>query len=250
MRASRMLRASSAAKLAAGALLVTLPTAGGILASDSAVARGAQANAKTTTEQTFSKHASDRRPARKRKISTGLLVSHFVVQRRAIASPSGSTVNVHGDLTPGEPGAEVKLIARAGRQWRTVATGRTHRNGRFLIRYRVHRVGATSLRVSFPGNRRARRTSAPVGQVVGLEPIVASWYYDAGNTACGFHATYGVANKTLPCGTKVTLSYGRRTVVATVDDRGPYIYGRSFDLNQTTARYLGMLGVGTVLVSV
>jgi rare lipoprotein A (peptidoglycan hydrolase) len=78
---------------------------------------------------------------------------------------------------------------------------------------------------------------------------VASWYDDVGNTACGFHATYGVANKTLPCGAKVTLSYGGRTVVSTVDDRGPYVYGRSFDLNQNTARYLGMWGVAQVLAS-
>ena len=35
---------------------------------------------------------------------------------------------------------------------------------------------------------------------------MASWYYDdAGATACGFHAHYGVANRTLPCGTKVRL---------------------------------------------
>jgi rare lipoprotein A (peptidoglycan hydrolase) len=81
-------------------------------------------------------------------------------------------------------------------------------------------------------------------------PEVASWYYDAGNTACGFHATYGVANRSLPCGTKVTISYGGRSVLATVDDRGPYVYGRSFDLNQNTARALGVYGVAQVLTSV
>ena len=102
----------------------------------------------------------------------------------------------------------------------------------------------------FAGSHRARPHPRSAGQIVALAPIVASWYYDAGNTACGFHATYGVANKTLPCGTKVTLSYGGRTVVATVDDRGPYVYGRTFDLNQNTARYLGMWGVGTVFASV
>ena len=100
------------------------------------------------------------------------------------------------------------------------------------------------------GDARLRAASAAAGRIVGLEPTVASWYYDAGNTACGFHATYGVANKTLPCGTKVTISYGGRTVVATVDDRGPYVYGRTFDLNQTTARYLGMSGVAQVMASV
>ncbi len=76
-----------------------------------------------------------------------------------------------------------------------------------------------------------------------LEPYVASWYYDQGDTACGFHATYGVANKTLPCGTKVTIAYDGHTVVAEVDDRGPYVYGRDFDLGESTAHALGMSGV-------
>jgi rare lipoprotein A (peptidoglycan hydrolase) len=79
-----------------------------------------------------------------------------------------------------------------------------------------------------------------------MTPTVASWYYDEGDTACGFHAEYGVANKTLPCGTKVTLRYGGHSVTATVDDRGPFIYGRSYDLDQRTASALGMWGVATV----
>jgi rare lipoprotein A (peptidoglycan hydrolase) len=85
-----------------------------------------------------------------------------------------------------------------------------------------------------------------VMRAVEMTPVVASWYYDEGDTACGFHAEYGVANKTLPCGTRVTLNYAGHTVVATVDDRGPFIYGRSFDLDQKTAQALGMWGVATV----
>ena len=77
----------------------------------------------------------------------------------------------------------------------------------------------------------------------------ASWYEDAGNTACGYHATYGVANKSLPCGTKVKIRYGGRSVTATVDDRGPYVGGRDWDLSQTTAGALRFGGVGTIWVS-
>ncbi len=84
---------------------------------------------------------------------------------------------------------------------------------------------------------------------VSLSPTVASWYYDGGSTACGFHAQYGVANRTLPCGTHVIMRYGGHTVVATVDDRGPFIYGRTFDLSQSTAGALGMWGVATVYAS-
>lgn len=66
-----------------------------------------------------------------------------------------------------------------------------------------------------------------------IQHAEASWYYDGGSTACGFHAGFGVANRTLPCGTKVTFYYGSRAVKAEVDDRGPFIYSRLWDLNQT-----------------
>ena len=58
-----------------------------------------------------------------------------------------------------------------------------------------------------------------------------------------------MANKSLPCGTKVTFRHGGREVTATVDDRGPFVGGRSWDLNQNTAAALGFGGVGPVLAS-
>lgn len=75
---------------------------------------------------------------------------------------------------------------------------------------------------------------------------VASWYYDAGETACGFHAHYGVANLSLPCGTHVSFEYEGRRVETIVDDRGPYVSGRTWDLNQNTAEALNFTGVGVV----
>jgi rare lipoprotein A (peptidoglycan hydrolase) len=47
----------------------------------------------------------------------------------------------------------------------------------------------------------------------------------------------------------VTFAYAGRVVTATVDDRGPYVGGRDYDLNQNTAGALGMGGVATVLAS-
>lgn len=94
--------------------------------------------------------------------------------------------------------------------------------------------------------RSARAQDSARAQTDQMVPAVASWYYDEGDTACGFHAHYGVASRTLPCGTQVQLRYGARTVTATVDDRGPYVYGRSFDLGLSTARALGMSGVVTL----
>jgi rare lipoprotein A (peptidoglycan hydrolase) len=56
----------------------------------------------------------------------------------------------------------------------------------------------------------------------------------------------GVANLSLPCGTRVEFFYGGRSVEAEVDDRGPYVGGRTWDLNQSVAGALGFSGVGTV----
>ena len=98
----------------------------------------------------------------------------------------------------------------------------------------------------FAGDVRNGSVQGAAGTLTGFTESVASWYNDGGSTACGFHAYYGVANVTLPCGTKVTFHYGGRTVNAVVDDRGPYVGGRRWDLNQNTAAALGFGGVGTV----
>jgi len=240
MRAKRILRAPSAMR--SGALTLTLTAAAVVSGSVAAGALAASTGSGTPTKTPAIRHQVALR-------SYPAVRSHLLVHADHVALPLGSTVVVHGLLEPRRRGAEVKLIERAGRNWRTLAVGRTGGRGGFGIRYRVSSAGTTPIRVAFSGSRRARAVSAAAGKIVALDPIIASWYYDAGNTACGFHATYGVANKTLPCGTKVTLSYGGRTVVATVDDRGPYVYGRTYDLNQNTARYLGMWGVGQVFAS-
>jgi rare lipoprotein A (peptidoglycan hydrolase) len=76
---------------------------------------------------------------------------------------------------------------------------------------------------------------------------VASVYNDKGGTACGFHARYGVAHKTKPCGYHVRFRYHGHEVTATVDDRGPYIAGRTWDLAESTQRALRFpMGVDTV----
>ncbi len=56
----------------------------------------------------------------------------------------------------------------------------------------------------------------------------------------------GVANKTLPCGSQVTLRYGDRTLSVRVIDRGPYVAGREFDLTEATKRALGFGDTGEV----
>ena len=179
MRASRRSRMPGAAQLVTGVFLITLPVVGLIIGKQlSGCKRGANAPAESPP------------PLR------GLA---FRGQTRRDRAPEWQ--HHRGTRLPASQAAqraEVKLVARAGGSWRTLATGRTRRGGRFGIRYRVRGVGATPVRVSFDGGAGHRAPPRLPGKIVGLQPTVASWYDDAGNTACGFHSTYGVANKTFP----------------------------------------------------
>lgn len=72
------------------------------------------------------------------------------------------------------------------------------------------------------------------------QSAVASWYDDSGVTGCGFHAAYGIATFVVGCGGTVTLrGPGGRVVRATRDDSGPYVSGRTFDLDPVTRDALG-----------
>ena len=94
-----------------------------------------------------------------------------------------------------------------------------------------------------------------VRRVTAFYEAGASYYgpglYGSG-MACGgtlMPGTLGVAHKTLPCGTRVTLRYHGHTVTVPVVDRGPYVAGRDFDLTTATRDRLHFPGVGTVLAS-
>ena len=73
----------------------------------------------------------------------------------------------------------------------------------------------------------------------------ASWYNDrSGRTASGMRVHYGIAHRTLPFGTQVQITNpaNGRSVNAVVTDRGPFIKGRTLDVNQNVARALGFSG--------
>lgn len=82
----------------------------------------------------------------------------------------------------------------------------------------------------------------------------ASWYgpgFIGNPLGCSHYgslktSTWGVAHRTLPCGTSVTVCYHRRCATAPVVDRGPYAAGRVLDLTAAVARYIGLGGVDLV----
>lgn len=189
--------------------------------------------------------AQAREAAAPRQIQHVTVTAALQVSPRGQGTLDGQRIGVWGRLLPELRGRVVTLQSRFGSHWRTVARTRTGRHGGFTLRF-APAPGTHDLRVRFSGDASNATSTAYAGNATGFEQAQASWYEDAGQTGCGFHATYGVANKSLPCGTKVTLSYGGRTVQAVVDDRGPYVGGRTFDLNQNTAAALGFAGVATV----
>jgi rare lipoprotein A len=89
--------------------------------------------------------------------------------------------------------------------------------------------------------------------------VTASWYgrgFNGNHTASGevFHQTdLTAASKTLPLGShvKVTNLANGRSVIVRINDRGPFVSGRSIDLSRTAAERIGMAreGVGTVKIS-
>lgn len=117
---------------------------------------------------------------------------------------------------------------------------------RFLICSRIkanqpvdHRVWARS--VAANAQRRSLASNP-------YSSAVASVYDAAGGPiACGGDSYgLGVANKTLPCGTRVEVCFNG-CVIATVFDRGPYIAGRDWDLSRAVENAIGFpFGVATI----
>jgi rare lipoprotein A len=60
------------------------------------------------------------------------------------------------------------------------------------------------------------------------------------------------AHRSLPFGTKLRVTHSGRSVVVTVNDRGPFIRGRVLDLSTGAARAVGLTGrgVGRVVAEV
>jgi rare lipoprotein A (peptidoglycan hydrolase) len=185
------------------------------------------------------------------KTPTALRVSH--VSRDVLA---GRNVLVRGVLTPAGAGRAVSLqVSKRGGGWTKVDHDRTDGHGRYQLVWHATHTGTRRVRVHFGGTRDLRSTRKLAGQARIYRRAVASWYGPGlygQHLACGgtlTAGTLGVANKTLPCGTKVTLHYRGRTVRVPVVDRGPYVGGREFDLTAATKARLRFGSTGVVMTT-
>ena len=128
----------------------------------------------------------------------------------------------------------------------------------------IHRYQQKATR-NLPINRRAKRRKRV--RVAALTPAslrttstsyrsggLASYYWRGQRVASGGRFNPNAmtaAHKTLPFGTKVKVTNRNngRSVVVTINDRGPFIRGRVIDLSKGAAKVIKMTGAGVVPVS-
>jgi rare lipoprotein A (peptidoglycan hydrolase) len=89
-------------------------------------------------------------------------------------------------------------------------------------------------------------TSTPTPATKVPKTALATWFgpgFYGQHTACGqtlTPATVGVANRKLPCGTLVKVTYHGQGLTVPVVDRGPYANGADWDLTAAAAQSLGI----------
>jgi rare lipoprotein A len=176
-------------------------------------------------------------------------VADVATDRRRLDVVAGRRASVTGRTRPAIAGRPVLLQRRSGNGWVTVARTTSRAGGAFTLRFRPREPTSARVRLLVDAFRRQ------IGRLNVYRRTSVSWYGPGlyGNKlSCGgtlTPGTLGVAHKTLPCGTRVTLRHGHRVVRVPVVDRGPYVGGREFDLTAATRARLGFGGVGSVLVA-
>jgi peptidoglycan lytic transglycosylase len=186
------------------------------------------------------------------KSSAVRISSHVSLHLSRHSLLDGRSVVLRGRVRPG--GAHrVKVVVRGPDG--SVFHAASKPNGAFVLPWSPGRVGTYSFRVYGIHNRQTRGSTSVARRLTAYRPAAASYYGPGlygGALACGGTlqpGTLGVANKTLPCGTRVKLRYRGRSVTVPVVDRGPYVAGRDFDLTAATKARLGFPDIGVLLSS-
>jgi rare lipoprotein A len=225
------------------------------------------------------------RKAIRRMVVPGLCAGMLALPAAAAAAPNGGTVAPGGAPQPPAPtatggalavtpstllerqvalvsgavpaaaaGQGVWLQVRQGKSpWITVAHAAAAAAGSFTIAWRTSRAGQLELRVV--GSNVATISSATATPQVALSvyaPVIATWYgpgFYGNHTACGETLTrsiVGLADRTLPCGTPVSIVYNGESLTLPVIDRGPFANGATLDLTHAAAEELGLTETSTV----
>lgn len=248
---------SSRAVLVAGATAALTAVTPAVAAAPAATSGGVSASsggASTTAAAVSPASAEDRGTAAGSAAKPSRVRPEIKVTTARAAGLVGNRAVYAGRIVGAKSGDQVRLDLRGKRSWSAVATARVSSEGRFRVAKQISSVGDRAARVRVVASEHVEGTHRRVKRVHGFRKSHAS-YFGPGlygtALACGGRLsprTKGVAHKTLPCGTRVTLRYGKRQVTTKVVDRGPYIPGREWDLTAATRNQLGFGDVGQVWV--
>jgi rare lipoprotein A len=132
------------------------------------------------------------------------------------------------------------------------AKSRHHHHG-----YRHHHASNASESSSNSSSRGSwRDANASIGSGRSFSGMASFYGNESGSkTASGQHFNQNAmtcAHRSLPFGTKLRVTRGDRSVIVTVNDRGPFVRGRVLDLSTGAARAIGLTsaGVGRVTAEV
>ena len=194
---------------------------------------------------------------------SGLLTRRLRFSGTAPASDAGQVVEIERAVpaSTGTSGSE---------SWQPIAEAPVASGGSFSVIWKANHSGQLSLKaVVVPsssagtasaggGSGGTGASSSPSGpatsalNIVVYRPAVATFYgpgFYGHKTACGQtlrRNTLGIASRTLPCGTKVSVLYRGHAISVPVIDRGPFANHAQWDLTEATAKALGMTGTTTI----
>ncbi|MCL2715784.1 MAG: septal ring lytic transglycosylase RlpA family protein [Alphaproteobacteria bacterium] len=117
-------------------------------------------------------------------------------------------------------------------------------------------IGATSTDAAARSRHRHHSHSMAVSPGYTFSGVASYYGNEAGRrTASGQRFNQNAmtaAHRSLPFGTRLRVSHGGRSIVVTINDRGPFIRGRVLDLSAGAARAIGLThsGVGRITAEV
>jgi hypothetical protein len=156
---------------------------------------------------------------------------------------------VNGSLPVAQAGrtVEIELLgARTSWSWQPVAKTQVRQDGSYSASWKPTHAGKFEVRALIEQPGAALAGASPTISVIVYRPARATLYgpgFYGKRTACGTvlrRWTIGVANRTLPCGTRVAVYYGGQMLVVPVIDRGPYANGADWDLTMATGAALSI----------
>ena len=194
---------------------------------------------------------------------TVLVATGTITVRMRPVTLLGDVLNFRGVAPASDAGATavIETLDAATGAWTATSEAKVGPRGQFVASWRTDEVGRVTVRATIAPataarSRRARSARAAASsnpaEITVYQPARAT-YFGPGlygqQTACGEVLTpslIGVANRTLPCGTDVTIDYDGRSLTVPVVDRGPYANGADWDLTSATAEALGMTETETI----